>query len=126
VKNQQRRAAKVKRRKERKQVRHRTIHTGGRTIAGLPFMGEMMTCCMCGKVQQSDPKVSNNWRAVEPDGVRHYVCPDHFPPDATGTPEQFRQAYIAVFKKLLEGSAALPAAIPLPRRVQPGARNWIG
>lgn len=69
-------------------------------------MGETMTCVMCGRVQRSDPKVESNWRIVQPDGVRHYVCPDHFPPDETGTTEQFRQAYIAVFKKILAGGAA--------------------
>ena len=98
----QRRAQKVQRRKQRQGFRRRTIHTGGRKIEGLPFMGELMTCVMCGKQEQSDPKVKSDWRTVEPDGVRYYVCPDHFPPDETGTREQFRQAYIAVFKKVLE------------------------
>src|SRR4030095_3469424 len=101
----QHRADKERRRKQRKQkhrnVSFKTIVTAGRAIPGLPFMGELMTCCMCGKSQQSDPKVKSDWRTVEPDGTRYYVCPDHFPPDETGTKEQFRDAYLAVLKKIL-------------------------
>lgn len=101
IRRRNQRAQKVQRRRVRQQVRTRTIHTGGRKIAGLPFMGETMTCVMCGKIEQSDPKVRTDWRVVEPDGVRHYVCAAHFPPDATGTTAEFRDAYLAVFKKIL-------------------------
>lgn len=91
----QRRAAKKQRRKARKIK----VVTGGRKVPGLPFMGETMTCTMCSKVQPSDPKIESQWRAVEVDGTRYYACPDHFPPD-TGTREQFRQAYVAVLRKI--------------------------
>lgn len=96
----QRRAAKNKRR----YIRKRTIITGGRKIPGLPFMGEMMTCLMCGKTQQSDPKVKSDWRMLEADGVPYYVCVDHFPPD-DGTKEQFASAYVAILTKIAEGKA---------------------
>lgn len=94
----QRRAAK----NQRRQVRKRTIVTGGRKIPGLPFMGETMTCIMCGKLQKSDPAIKTDWRMVEADGVPYYVCPAHFPPDATATAEQFKAAYRAVLLKIME------------------------
>lgn len=62
------------------------------------FNGELMKCCMCGKEQFSHPKVETQWRGIELEGRYHYVCPDHFP--VNGTPEQFRDTYLAVFKKL--------------------------
>lgn len=92
----QRRAAKARRR----QIRKIKVMTGGQAVPGLPFMGETMTCGMCGKVQQSDPKVESGWRALDVDGKRYHVCPDHFPPDATGTREQMRLAYVAILRKI--------------------------
>jgi len=97
-----RRAAK----NQRRHIRKAKIVTGGRKIPGVPFMGELMTCIMCGKVEQSDPAIRSDWRIVEADGVRHYVCVDHFPPD-TGTVEQFTAAYVAVLTKIAEGEVQL-------------------
>lgn len=93
----QRRAAKNQRRK----IRKTRIVTGGRPIPGLPFMGETMTCIMCGKVEQSDPAIKSDWRMVLADGKPYYVCPAHFPPDPA-TVEQFKSAYVAVLTKIME------------------------
>lgn len=101
MKQGQRRAAKVKRRKERQQVRYRTILTNGHKIAGLPSMGESMTCIMCSKVGQSDPKVQTDWRMIKADDVPYYVCTDHFPPD-TASAKEFEAAYTAVMNRIME------------------------
>ena len=39
------------------------------------FIGEMMTCGGCGKVEKSDPHVESNWTVVELDGKPIYFCP---------------------------------------------------
>jgi hypothetical protein len=64
----------------------------------LPFMGEEMTCHICGRSQVSDPNVSSNWWCVLVDGgSKRYYCtketvnaivadavkPDRKPDDAT-------------------------------------------
>lgn len=69
------------------------------------FNGEMMTCVMCGKQEHSDPDRESDWRAVEFGGVVYYVCPAHFPDDRTATRWAYRQAYEAVFRKILGGKS---------------------
>lgn len=66
------------------------------------FRGEMMTCVMCGKQEQSDPGIESQWRCVEVDGDGYYVCPKHFPPDETGTARQFEKAYGKVLIRILQ------------------------
>ena len=78
-----------------------TIVTEGRKIPGLPFMGEVMICVMCGKSEKSDPAVESNWRSLSHDGKLHYACPEHFPSDAMGTVEQFKAAYVAFLGEIL-------------------------
>lgn len=58
----------------------------------MPFKGELMTCCVCGKQQRSDPKVQTQWRALEIDGEIIYGCPDEFPCDGAGD-KAFKTAY---------------------------------
>ena len=42
----------------------------------VPFTGELMTCVLCGKAEQSDAGIDSSWRMLEMgDGKRHYVCP---------------------------------------------------
>lgn len=65
-----------------------------------PFQGETMTCVCCGKIQQSDPDVESNWRAITADSVRYYACPDEFPPDGA-TALEFELAYTIVFRNIL-------------------------
>lgn len=65
----------------------------------VPFTGETMTCVMCARTQQSDPKVESGWRSIDYAGQRFYVCPKHFPPD--GAPaKKFKQAYERVLAKI--------------------------
>lgn len=64
------------------------------------FQGEMMTCGICEKQEQSDPNKSLNWRVIELDGKAHYVCPKHFPPDRSKASD-FAHAYRYVLKKLM-------------------------
>lgn len=48
------------------------------TLPGqVPFMGEMMECCMCGLKEKSDPHVESGWTTIDVDGRRFYVCPLH-------------------------------------------------
>ena len=58
----------------------------------MPFKGELMTCCVCGRQQRSDPKVQTQWRAIEIDSEIVYGCPDEFPSDKAGR-EAFKTAY---------------------------------
>ena len=83
----------------RKPKHHRNINkvtylTGGKKTPGLKFQGELMTCAICGKQEQSDPAVEKNWRYIEADGKGGYVCTDHFPPDGASEGE-FSKAYQA-------------------------------
>jgi len=41
-----------------------------------PFIGETMTCLLCGAMQRSDPEVSSNWRALQIEGRIFYACTD--------------------------------------------------
>jgi len=60
---------------------------------GLPFMGELMRCEICGREQQSTAGRTAGWRALElNDRKRTYFCPAEFPPD-TATAQEFKAAY---------------------------------
>lgn len=77
-------------------------HTGGKTVHGLPFMGEVMTCAMCGKQHKSDPKVQSGWTRLE-DGHRSiYICPAELPGE-NGTAEEFERAWAKILLKLAGG-----------------------
>lgn len=66
------------------------------------FTGEPMTCCMCGKTQQSDPKIESNWTYIEVDGVGYYVCPDELPLNQkTATKWDFERAYTRILKHIM-------------------------
>lgn len=87
-----------------RRIRRYTIHTGGAKIPGLPFQGETMTCVICGRNQQSHHAVESQWRAITIEGVRHYACPNEFPPDDSGTKEEFTAAYLKVFEAIMGGN----------------------
>jgi hypothetical protein len=59
-------------------LRMHRIRTGGKKIKGAPFMGEMMTCAVCGKQQKSDPKIESQWTCVVLGDRRVYFCPKCF------------------------------------------------
>jgi hypothetical protein len=65
------------------------------------FMGEQMTCIMCGKQEKSDPTVESQWRCIEVDGDGYYACPAHFPPDETGRARQFQKAYSKILARII-------------------------
>lgn len=67
-----------------------------------PFMGEEMTCVMCGCVHKSDPNLQSQWRLLQLDGYRFYVCPKHFPDDRTATVKKFSDAHYKVISKCIE------------------------
>jgi hypothetical protein len=80
------------------------IYTGGETINGMKFMGETMTCIMCGKQQPSDPTVESGWTFISIDGkTGSYVCPDELPGEGA-TKEQFAQAYEPILRKIASQS----------------------
>lgn len=64
----------------------------------------MTTCVVCGTVRQPNPQAEDGWRVVEVLDSIHAVCPGHWA-KLGATREQVRQAYIAVFKKILERRA---------------------
>lgn len=65
-----------------------------------PFQGELMTCVICGKEQQSDPAQPSGWRCVvTSDGHRFYACPDEFPPDPASV-QAFGLAYARVLTEI--------------------------
>jgi hypothetical protein len=73
-----------------------------------PFQGELMTCCMCGKSQQSDRRTSSNWTTIDLEGQRWYVCPDELPLTERATVWDFRRAYEKIFRKIAEISEKKP------------------
>jgi hypothetical protein len=68
------------------------------------FVGEMMTCVMCGAQKQSMPHVESGWRAVQMDADVFYVCPDELPRDGASV-EEYKIAYDRVLTKCLEVQA---------------------
>lgn len=99
--------------RRRLQSRHptvRTIHVIGGHVTDappgmeVPFMGETMTCILCGTEETSDPEVNSNWRVIALDGDQgsrtYYACPAEFPPDDASRAE-FTEAY----KKFLMAAA---------------------
>ncbi len=94
-------------RPRRGKIDHMTIYTGGQKVPGLRFQGETMTCCMCGKSQQSDPAVESNWRCLEVDRKPYYVCPVHFPADGASS-LAFKEAYLAVLRKIIDDRQGRP------------------
>lgn len=65
------------------------------------FRGELMTCVLCGRQEQSDPAVESDWRVMEADGVAYYACPNEFPPDGASRAE-FKRAYLRFSEKVIE------------------------
>lgn len=72
----------------------------------LVFMGELMTCILCGKEQLSNPRVESNWRAVSLNGVTFYACPDHFPADdeLPEDPDERKALYTAAYRAFLQAA----------------------
>jgi hypothetical protein len=71
------------------------------------FMGETMTCAMCGKQQKSDPAIESDWRYIEVDDKAGYICPAHFPLDpATATKEDWSKCYQAAILAVMRGTSA--------------------
>lgn len=60
------------------------------------FAGELMKCVVCGREQESDPNAQTDWRAIEVNGVLHYVCASEFPPNWASA-KRFEAAYRRVF-----------------------------
>ena len=85
---------------EKPQVPKVTIYTEGQKVDGLPFMGEQMVCCVCGRKKTSDPRVHTNWRAFQVDGETYYACTAEFPPD-NASAGKFKRAYARVMKKIM-------------------------
>lgn len=61
-----------------KRIKQRKMSTNVTETQAHPFMGEIMTCCMCGKVEKSDPLRESDWTAIDVDSVRRYICPSCF------------------------------------------------
>ncbi len=63
------------------------------------FQGELMTCCMCSKQHQSQPDQNSDWRIIELNAQKYYVCTDHFPPDGSSK-EAFSEAYQKILRHI--------------------------
>jgi len=72
-----------------------------RQSAATVFRGELMTCALCGKQERSSLETNTDWRALEIDGRRNYVCPTHFPPDGSSS-RAFAKAYADVLARLTD------------------------
>jgi hypothetical protein len=68
------------------------------------FIGEMMTCCMCGKQEKSVPRVQSDWTVIEQpdDGKVYYICPDELPLNDKATKWDFARAYEKILRKIAE------------------------
>lgn len=66
------------------------------------FQGEWMTCVVCGKQHQSDPKVESGWTHIEYDGQGFYVCPRELRPDKRG---DYSKAYRRVLNVIARKAA---------------------
>lgn len=73
-----------------------------------PFQGKEMTCVLCQRTETSDPGIESQWRSIDLDDDRFYICPDEFPDDHAGTVQDFQLAYELIF------CAALMASIQDP------------
>jgi hypothetical protein len=69
------------------------------------FTGEVMRCIHCGAEQKSDPARSSDWRMLELDGERFYVCPKEFPADGASVSE-FTRAYAEILLSIRKKKAA--------------------
>jgi len=71
----------------------------------MPFMGEEMTCAICGKKQKSNPKAESNWRMIQLptpySQTPYYICAKHFPADGSSS-RAFAKAYQVIIKRLFE------------------------
>jgi hypothetical protein len=65
------------------------------------FQGEMMSCCMCGAKEKSDPGIETGWRAVQLDECVFYVCPKELPPNGSSAKE-YGKAYSKVIGQCVE------------------------
>ena len=67
----------------------------------VPFQGEAMTCVLCDRTETSNPAIESQWRSIDLDDDRFYICPDEFPPDLTGTVQDFTLASELIFAAAL-------------------------
>ncbi len=66
-----------------------------------PFTGEPMQCDLCPRQEKSEPRRESNWRCIELDGHRFYICPCHFPTDVSSQ-DEFAKAYKGVLAQLIK------------------------
>jgi hypothetical protein len=65
-----------------------------------PFQGESMTCALCDRVRKSGPNLSTGWYALDVDGLRLYVCPDHAPTSNCSI-EEYNRAWVAILERVV-------------------------
>lgn len=70
-------------------------------MSEVPFMGELMHCCVCDFEKISDPQVQSGWTCLSVDGVRYYVCVGCVPAAREGT-KQFERAWGRIFKVIAQ------------------------
>jgi hypothetical protein len=61
----------------------------------------MVHCVICGKERQPNPDKPDDWRILETARGLYALCPNDAPADSLPR-EARRQAYIAIFRQIME------------------------
>ena len=78
----------------------------------MPFTGELMTCVVCGRTEESHPLVKSDWRYIEIDEIGFYACPEEFPSDGA-TKRDFQTSYEVVLSCCLNEMMKTSGETPL-------------
>jgi hypothetical protein len=65
------------------------------------FQGETMQCCMCDRSEVARENLAEDWRCIDADNARFYVCAKHFPA-GDSTSKHWRRAYELVLRRIRE------------------------
>lgn len=60
------------------------------------FQNELMTCLLCGKQLQADPKIESNWTCFELKPDKYYCCPDCLQQNAGSIEERYKLAFAKI------------------------------
>ena len=63
------------------------------------FKNVSVRCEICGSTQYLTGNEQSEWRCLEVNKTKHYVCPKHFPADGSSV-EEYQKAYLKIFRKI--------------------------
>jgi len=67
---------------------------------GLPLIGELMTCVLCGCTHRSNFGVSTDWRCIIVNDRFFYICPNEFPRFGESI-ELYKEVYTRALKVII-------------------------